>query len=139
MHETYSILYFLESGIETNNFTIRVCRLSFSPARAKYQNDAQMTAEAAPIRNSVRGRTEFCKITMTSGRGNLCFPTSTPPLTAYRRLPPCYKFLSPPSLPLPLNSKMVATTFVKKIPSTYSPKLRLLCRLTARCRREHVC
>ena len=53
----------------------------------------------------------LCKITETSGRGNLHFPT--PPLISYRRLPPWYTFLSLPSLPLPLKSKMVAITFVK--------------------------
>ena len=37
---------FLESGIETNNITIRVRRLPLSLARAKYQNDAKMTAGA---------------------------------------------------------------------------------------------
>ena len=37
---------FLESGIETNNFTIRVRRLPLSLAREKYQNDAKMTAGA---------------------------------------------------------------------------------------------
>ena len=69
----------------------------------------------------------LCKITVTSGRGNLHFPT--PPLISYRRLPPWYTFLSLPSLPLSLKSKMVAMTFVKKILSIRSPKLRLLCRL----------
>ena len=40
-----------------------------------------------------------------------------------------YKFLSLPSLPLPLKSKMAAINFVKKILSTWSLKLRLFCRL----------
>ena len=40
---------------------------------------------------------------------------------------PWYKLLSLPSLPLPLKSKMAAIIFVKKILSTRSPKLRLVC------------
>ena len=44
----------------------------------------------APIRNSVRGRTEFCKITMTSGRRNLPFLTPTLLLIFDRRPLPWY-------------------------------------------------
>ena len=84
----------------------------------------------APIRNSFRGRTEFCKITMTSGRRNLHFPAPNPLLIFYRQPPPWYKFLSLPGLQLPLKSKMAAMIFVKEILSSRSPKLRLLCRLT---------
>ena len=40
-----------------------------------------------------------------------------------------YKFLSLPSLRLPLKSKMAAINFVEKILSTWSLKLRLFCRL----------
>ena len=40
-----------------------------------------------------------------------------------------YKFLSLPSVLLPLKSRVAAIIFFKKIPSTRSPKLRLLCRL----------
>ena len=86
----------------------------------------------APIRNSVRGRTKFCKITMTSGRRNLHLPTPNPLLIFDRRPPPWYKFLSLPSLQLPLKSKMAAIIFVKEILSSRSPKSRLLCRLTIR-------
>ena len=50
-------------------------------------------------------QTEFCKITMTSGMGNLHFPTPTPLLIFDRRPPPRYKFLSLPSLPVSLKSK----------------------------------
>ena len=83
----------------------------------------------APIRNSVRGRTEFCKITMTSSRRNLHFPTPNPLLIFDRRPPPWHQFLSLASLQLPLKSKMAAMIFVKEILSSRSPKLRLLCRL----------
>ena len=83
----------------------------------------------APIRNSVRGRTEFCKITMTSSRRNLHFPTANPLLIFDRRPPPWHQFLSLASLQLPLKSKMAAMIFVKEILSSRSPKLRLLCRL----------
>ena len=62
----------------------------------------------APIRNSVRGRTEFCKITMTSGRRNLHFLTPTLLLIFDRRPPPWY------SLQLPLKSKMAATISLRK-------------------------
>ena len=84
----------------------------------------------APIRNSVRGRTEFCKITMTSSRRNLHFPTANALLIFDRRPPPWHQFLSLASLQLPLKSKMAAMIFVKEILSSRSPKLRLLCRLT---------
>ena len=83
----------------------------------------------ASIRNSVRGRTEFCKMIMNSSRRNLYSPTFTFLLIFDRRPPPWKKFLSLSSLPLPLKSRMVAIIFVKKILSTRSPKLRLLCRL----------
>ena len=78
----------------------------------------------APIRNSVRGRTEFCKITMTSDRRKLPFLTPTLLLIFDRRPLPWY------SLRLPLKSKMVAIIFVEEILTTRAPKLRLLCRLT---------
>ena len=42
----------------------------------------------APIRNSVGGRTEFCKTTMTSGRRNLHSPTPNPLFLFDRRPPP---------------------------------------------------
>ena len=44
----------------------------------------------------------------------------------YHRAPPGYKFISLPSLPLPLKSNMAAIRFVMKLLSTRSPKLRLL-------------
>ena len=81
----------------------------------------------APIRNSVRGRPEFCKITMTLGRRNLHFPTPNPLLPFLPSTAPWYKFLSLPSLTLPLKSKMAAIIFVRKMLSTRSPKLHLLC------------
>ena len=83
----------------------------------------------APIRNSVCGQREFCKITMTSSRHNLHFPTTTPLLTFDWQPPPWYKFLSLLRLLLPLKSKMVAIIFVTKILSSCLPKLHLLCRL----------
>ena len=61
--------------------------------------------------------------------GNLHFPTPTPLLTFDHQLPPSYKFLSLPSLLLPLKSKMVAIISFKKILNTHLPKLCLLCRL----------
>ena len=65
------------------------------------------------------------------GKGeNLHSSTSTLLLLIFdRRPPPQYKFLSLPSLPLPLKSKMAAIVFVQKIPSTRSPKLSLFFRL----------
>ena len=45
-------------------------------------------------------------------------PISTPPLIFDCQPPSWYKFLSLPSLPLPLKSKMAAMIFVKKIQST---------------------
>ena len=45
-------------------------------------------------------------------------PISTPPLIFDCQPPSWYKFLSLPSLPLPLKSKMAAIIFVKKILST---------------------
>ena len=83
----------------------------------------------APIRNSVCGQRKFCKITMTSSRHNLHFPTTTPLLTFDWQPPPWYKFLSLLRLLLPLKSKMVAIIFVTKILSSCLPKLHLLCRL----------
>ena len=73
----------------------------------------------AAIRNSVRGRTEFCKITMTSA--GVIFTPPTPLPIIDRRPPPWWIFLSPPSLPLPLKPKMVAIIFVEKLTSTCSP------------------
>ena len=102
---------------------------------AKCQNDAQMThfdwqLELNRTNEELRSWAKiiFFKIRMTSGRRNLHFPTPTL-LIFYRRPPPWYKFLSLPSLPLPLKSKMMAIIFVMGILSTCSPKLRLLCRL----------
>ena len=46
-------------------------------------------------------------------------------------LSPPFKFISLPSLPLPLTSKMAAIIFVMKLLSTRSTKSRLLCRLGA--------
>ena len=60
----------------------------------------------APIRNSGRGPTEFCKITITSGRCNLHSPNPTTLLIFDHQLPLKYKFLSLPCLLLPLKSKM---------------------------------
>ena len=85
----------------------------------------------APIKNSVRAGTEFCKITMTSGRRNLHSPSPTTLLTIDYRPPSWYNFLSLPSLPLPLKQKIAATIFAKKILSIRSPKLRFLCRLAS--------
>ena len=70
----------------------------------------------ALIRNSFRGRTEFRKTTMTSGRRILRYPTPTPsPLLIFDRRPsPWYKFLSFHSLPLPLISKMAAIFSLRK-------------------------
>ena len=61
---------------------------------------------------------------------NLHFPSPTPLLIFDRRLSPRYKFPSLPSLLMPLKSKRAAIIFIKKVPSTRSPKLRLLCRLS---------
>ena len=72
-----------------------------------------------------------CKITMISDMDNLHSPTHIPLLIIDRWLPPWYKFLSLPSLPLPLKSKRVVIIFIKKIMSTRSPKLRPLCRLNS--------
>ena len=55
-------------------------------------------------------------------------PIPTPLLTFDRRPPPLVQISFLASLPLPLKSKMAAMIFVKKILSTRSPKLRLLCR-----------
>ena len=68
---------------------------------------------------------------------NLQSPTPTPLLIFDCRPPPWCKFFFSHSLPLPLKSKMAAIVFVekkkklvsKKILSTRSPILRLLCRL----------
>ena len=57
------------------------------------------------------------------------FPIPNPPLVFDRPPPPWKKFLSLPSLPLLLTSKMAAIIIAEKILSTRSPKLRLLCRL----------
>ena len=79
----------------------------------------------APIRHSVRGRTEFCKRLLAG----VIFTPPSPPLSLFWTVdhPPWYKFLSLPNLPLPLKSKTAAIILVKKILSTRSPKLRLLC------------
>ena len=58
--------------------------------------------------------------------GNLHFPTPTPLLIFDHQLPPSYKFLSLPSLLLPLKSKMVAIISVKKILNARLPKLCLI-------------
>ena len=54
-----------------------------------------------------------------------------PPLSLFLAVdrPPWYKFISLPSLPLPLKLKMAVIIFVMKLLSTRSPKLGLLCRL----------
>ena len=65
-----------------------------------------------PIRSSVHGRKEYGKITLTSSRRNLHSTTPTPLLIFDSRPPPWYKFLSLPSLPLPLKSKMATKIFV---------------------------
>ena len=54
-----------------------------------------------------------------------------------RRPPLWYKFFSLPSVLLPLKSGVAAIIFFKKIPSTRSPKLRLLCRLQESCRKRN--
>ena len=65
------------------------------------------------------------------GRGqergkNLYSANPTPLPIFYHRAPPGYKFISLPSLPLPLKSNMAAIRFVMKLLSSCSPKLRLL-------------
>ena len=55
-------------------------------------------------------------------------PRPSPCFLAVDR-PPWYKFISLPSLSLPLKSKMAVIIFVMKLLSTRSPKLGLLCRL----------
>ena len=52
------------------------------------------------------------------GGGNLPFLSPTPLLIFDRHPPPWYKFISLPSLPLPLKSKMVPIIFVMKLLST---------------------
>ena len=64
-----------------------------------------------------------------AGEGQENSPTPTSLLIFDSQPPPWYKFLSLPSLLLPLKSKMVAKIFVKKIPSICLPKLHLPCRL----------
>ena len=61
---------------------------------------------------------------------NLHFPSPTPLLIFDRWLPPRYKFPSLHSLLMPLKSKRAAIIFIKKVPSTRSPKLRQLCMLS---------
>ena len=68
----------------------------------------------APIRNSVPGRTEFCKITMTWGRRNIHSSILVPLLIFDRRPPPWCQFLALPSLLMPWKSKMAVIVFVKK-------------------------
>ena len=95
--------------IETNNFTSEFAIFLSLP----HGRNVRMTLKwhiwlvidswslTAPIRTSVRGRMEFCKITMTSDRFNLHSPT---PLPIFDRRPrPWYKFISLPSLSLPLK------------------------------------
>ena len=79
----------LESEFETSNLSIRASHLSLCPERGK---NVRMTFKwhiwnvidswslTAPIRNSVRGRTEFWKITMTSG---VILHLPTPPLSLF--------------------------------------------------------
>ena len=88
---------FVEHGIETSNFFInRACHLSLFPPRVKCPNDTFglwfSWSLTAPIRNSVSRRTEFCKITMTSGRRNLHSPSPTPLLIFDRWPPPGINF-----------------------------------------------
>ena len=60
-------------------------------------------------------------------RGKNLYSANPIPLPIfYHRAPPGYKFISLPSLPLPLKSNMAAIRFVMKLLSTRSPKLRLL-------------
>ena len=54
------------------------------------------------------------------GQGR-ALPHPTPLLIFDCRLPPRYKFLSLPSLSLPLKSEMVAIIFAREIGSTSSP------------------
>ena len=93
------------------------------------------------LKNVVRDKLA-CNEGVISGRANFISSRSfirpamfdlelewTPLLIFDCRQPLWYKFLSLPSLPLPLKSKMVVIIFVKKILSTRPPKLRLLCKL----------
>ena len=64
------------------------------------------------------------------------FPTPNPLPNFYCRSTPWYKFLSLPSLPLPWKPKMAVIIFAKKILSTRSPKLRLLCWLVLEVRHK---
>ena len=138
MHETYYISCLLESDIGTNNFSIRVRHLSLCPARAKCQNDAQMTHLACDWRLELNRTNQELRSWATGvlqnnndfGQVWSSLPHPHPPLTFDRRPPPWYKFLSLSSFQLPLKSKMAAIIFVKKILSSCSPKSRLLCRLT---------
>ena len=63
----------------------------------------------------------------TSGRRHLYSPSPAALLILDRRPPPLVQISSLPNLPLPLKSKTAAIILVKKILSTRSPKLRLLC------------
>ena len=89
--------------------------LDLSLARRKCSNDAQMTHLACDwqlglnrtnqeLRSWANG---VCKIVMTSGKRYLRLPTPTPLLIFDRRPPPWYKFLSLPSVLLPLKSRVV--------------------------------
>ena len=66
---------------------------------------------------------------MGGRRRDLCSPSPTLFLVLDCRPPPWYKFVSFPSLLLPLKSKMAAIILVKKLLSTRSPKLRLFYKL----------
>ena len=66
---------------------------------------------------------------MGGRRRDLCSPSPTLLLVLDCRPPPWYKFVSFPSLPLPIKSKMAAIILVKKLLSTRSPKLRLFYKL----------
>ena len=72
------------------------------------------------------------------GRGRVIFTPPTPtPLLSSPLLPPWYKFIPLPSLPLPLKLKIAAIIFNMNLLSTRSPKLRFLCRLKQQ--KIHIC
>ena len=63
--------------------------------------------------------------------------TPLPPPLSSPLLPPWYKFIPLPSLPLPLKLKIAAIIFNMNLLSTRSPKLRFLCRLKQQ--KIHIC
>lgn len=63
---------------------------------------------------------------MGVGRGIIFTPPASPPPYFLLSFTPLVQFLSLPSLPIPLRSKMTAIIFAKKVLSTRLPKLCLL-------------